>query len=93
MRKHMMLSFILIMSICFAKNAILAAEKPEILVQMGHSSSVNSVAFSPDGKYIVSGSEDKAIKLWDIPTGLEQWDLRLKPNEKKALKIKSGSST
>ncbi|MBP5976887.1 ribosome assembly protein 4, partial [Brasilonema sp. CT11] len=35
----------------------------------GHSSSVNSVAFSPDGKTLASGSSDNSIKLWDVATG------------------------
>ena len=35
----------------------------------GHSELVNSVTISPDGKYIVSGSGDKTIKIWDIKTG------------------------
>ncbi|MBW4446485.1 MAG: CHAT domain-containing protein [Spirirestis rafaelensis WJT71-NPBG6] len=35
----------------------------------GHSESVNSVAFSPDGKTLASGSSDKTIKLWDVATG------------------------
>jgi WD40 repeat protein len=35
----------------------------------GHSHSVHRVAFSPDGKQIVSGSLDKTIKLWDSTTG------------------------
>ncbi|MEH2198225.1 WD40 repeat domain-containing protein, partial [Nostoc sp.] len=35
----------------------------------GHSSSVNSVVFSPDGKTLASGSYDKTIKLWDVSTG------------------------
>ncbi|ETW79266.1 hypothetical protein HETIRDRAFT_172842 [Heterobasidion irregulare TC 32-1] len=34
-----------------------------------HKSSVNFVAFSPDGKRIVSGSHDKTIRVWDIETG------------------------
>jgi 6-phosphogluconolactonase (cycloisomerase 2 family) len=32
---------------------------------------VNSVAFSPDGKYIVSGSESKTVYLWNVATGQE----------------------
>ena len=31
-----------------------------------HSGSVYSVAFSPDGTKIVSGSADKTIKVWDM---------------------------
>ena len=30
-----------------------------------HSGDINSVAFSPDGTKIVSGSDDKTIKVWD----------------------------
>ena len=33
--------------------------------QSAHSSGVFSVAFSPDGKTIVSGSRDQTIKVWD----------------------------
>ena len=31
-----------------------------------HSGDINSVAFSPDGTKIVSGSGDKTIKVWDF---------------------------
>jgi WD40 repeat protein len=30
---------------------------------------VTSVAFSPNGKQVVSGSDDKSVKLWSIETG------------------------
>ncbi len=32
----------------------------------GHTSEVYSVAFSPDGKHIVSGSGDNTLRLWDV---------------------------
>ncbi|KIL65494.1 hypothetical protein M378DRAFT_10853 [Amanita muscaria Koide BX008] len=37
----------------------------------GHTDSVTSIVFSPDGKRIASGSEDKTICIWDAETGLQ----------------------
>ena len=37
----------------------------------GHDSYVTSVAFSPDGQRIVSGSADKTVKIWNANSGKE----------------------
>jgi len=37
----------------------------------GHSRLVWSVALSPDGNRVVSGSEDNLVKIWDTETGAE----------------------
>ena len=36
---------------------------------IGHTDTVTSAAFSPDGKRIVSGSSDETVRIWDASTG------------------------
>jgi len=40
-----------------------AQEKPEIFVQLCHTIGIFSAAFSPDGRYALSGSGDNTLKL------------------------------
>jgi WD40 repeat protein len=37
----------------------------------GHIHRVNSVAFSPDDRLLVSGSRDSSVRIWDTETGLQ----------------------
>ena len=37
-----------------------------VLTLKGHASEIRGVALSPDGKWIVSGSGDKTVKVWEI---------------------------
>ena len=46
-----------------------AATLRELALFTGHTGSITSVAFSPEGTMLASGSSDKTIKLWDIATG------------------------
>ncbi len=48
---------------------LMLGESP--LVLAGHTAGVTSVAFSPDGKRILTGSRDNSVKLWDSATGKE----------------------
>jgi WD40 repeat protein len=40
--------------------------KKELKTLQGHTDSVNTISFSPDGKYLVSGSSDKTVKIWNF---------------------------
>ena len=37
----------------------------------GHGADIESVAFHPNGKWVLSASEDKTIKVWSLDTGRE----------------------
>jgi WD40 repeat protein len=44
-------------------------DKPELILQTGHTRSANAVAFSPDNRWVASGGKDNLIKIWDLAAG------------------------
>ncbi|MCO6500577.1 MAG: caspase family protein [Vicingus serpentipes] len=46
-------------------------ETLKVIVQGGHYAPVTSIDYSKDGNFIVTGSQDKTIKLWEASSGRE----------------------
>jgi WD40 repeat protein len=50
--------------------AALWAEDPRLVIESGgHLSQIKFVAFTRDGKYLVSAGDDKVVRVWDVDTG------------------------
>lgn len=65
-KNHLLQRFLIASALLVVLPAIaLSQGRPNIVwASGGHSDSVNSIAYSPDGQLLVSGSSDRTIKLW-----------------------------
>ena len=50
-------------------------EGKELKSLEGHAGPVTALAFTADGRHLISGGEDQAIKLWTLPDGDPNWCL------------------
>lgn len=58
--------------VCKNRTAWTESNQPrEVFAAIGHVQQVSVMAISPDGRYLLSGSTDRTIKLWDINTKRE----------------------
>jgi WD40 repeat protein len=62
--------------LCSLRPSELALGSPQLACLRGHENHVTSVAYSSDGRRIVSGSNDKTARVWDAASGAELACLR-----------------
>jgi WD40 repeat protein len=57
--------------VLIALTAAAPQAEPQLKTSMSHGSNVSSIAFSPDGRMILTGSYDCSLRLWELETGRE----------------------
>jgi WD40 repeat protein len=80
--------------------SLIPAGGPLLRIFSGHQEEVNSLAVTPDGRSVVSGSSDKTVKVWDLKTGIEILTFKghkssiravvATPDEKQVVSVASG---
>jgi WD40 repeat protein len=77
---------------CTAEENKDSMHKIKVYPQLGHSDVISAVMFSPDGRYIVSGAWDAAVKLWDAGTGREMGTFSGHTGKVEALAVSPGGN-
>ncbi len=63
MRFSLKFKTFIVASVLFFQQSLVWAQKP--IATFSHNDYVNTVAFSPDGNYILTGSDGRTAVLWD----------------------------
>jgi len=56
----------IILSIFLINLTFITAQDSLVASLIGHSGAINSIDISPDNKFLISGSKDETIRLWDL---------------------------
>jgi WD40 repeat protein len=70
--KSSLLTGLVTLTTAFAGARHAAPPDEAVLTFAGHAGHVNCVTFSPDGKFLISGGDDKVVRVWDATTGKER---------------------
>lgn len=57
--------------LALASGAMGAHAEPRLNVSMSHAAAISSIAFSPDGATLLTGSFDSSLRLWEASSGRE----------------------
>ncbi len=63
--------FIALVLCCF----LAQSQEADLILPEGHLEKISQIAYSPDGYYLVSASDDNTLKVWDVKTGRLLHDL------------------
>jgi hypothetical protein len=72
-------TLVFLLSLCAVSPHAFADRSIELFLQLGHTSLVRSVAFSPDGTRLASGSLGSTINIWDLVSSVIRVSMALLP--------------
>jgi hypothetical protein len=73
LRRVFWIIFIAILGVLTERASVLAAapDQPRLVVSVGHTSRINAIAYSNDGRSIATGGDDGVTSVRDVATGAE----------------------
>lgn len=66
--KRLFLLFFILVPILFSPLPILAEKAILTIDTGGHKAMIRDVMFTSDGRYLVSASDEKTVRVWDLST-------------------------
>ena len=66
-----MRSIFFLLFLLFSQTVSFSQYPLETVIQRGHSDLITVLKFSDDGKYLLTGSDDQTLKLWDVKSARE----------------------